>query len=131
MAIERTFAMVKPDGVQRGLIGKVIQRFEEKGVKLVALRMLTIDMDLASRHYAEHTQKPFFGELTGFITSGPVAAMVLEGDNAIDQVRTMMGETDPQKSPPGSIRGDFGLTLSKIQKNKRRMAVLIMMEMVI
>ena len=113
MAIERTFAMVKPDGVQRGLIGKVIQRFEDKGLKLVALKMLWIDQDLASRHYAEHVEKPFFRELTDFITSGPVAAMVLEGDNAIEQVRTMMGATDPQKSPPGSIRGDLGMILSK------------------
>jgi len=112
MATERTFVMVKPDGVQRGLIGKVIQRFEDKGLKLIALKMLWIDQDLASRHYAEHVEKPFFKELTDFITSGPVAAMVLEGDNAIEQVRTMMGATDPQKSPPGSIRGDFGMILS-------------------
>ena len=112
MAVQRTFAMVKPDGVQRGLVGKVITRFEEKGLKIVALKMLTINKKLASRHYAEHVKKPFFGELTDFITSGPVAAMVLEGDNAIEQVRTMMGATDPQKSPPGSIRGDFGMVLS-------------------
>jgi nucleoside-diphosphate kinase len=113
MAIERTFVMVKPDGVQRGLIGRVIQRFEDKGLKIVALRMLHIDEKLAGRHYEEHTEKPFFQELVDFITSGPVAAMVLEGDNAIAQVRTLMGATDPQKSPPGSIRGDFGMILSK------------------
>ncbi len=112
MAIQRTFVMVKPDGVQRGLAGKVITRFEEKGLKIVALKMLTINKQLAAKHYAEHVKKPFFKELSDFITSGPVAAMVLEGDDAVAQVRTMMGATDPRNSPPGSIRGDFGMVLS-------------------
>lgn len=113
MVSERTFLMVKPDGVQRGLIGKVITRLEERGLKIVAMRMLTIDEGLAKRHYQEHEGKPFFQPLVDFITSGPVAAMVLEGDDAIAQVRTMMGATDPKRSAPGTIRGDFGMYLSR------------------
>ncbi len=110
---ERTFVMVKPDGVQRGLIGEIISRFEERGLKLVGAKFMQIDDDLAAEHYAEHEDKPFFDDLTDFITSGPVMAMVLEGQDAVAQVRTMMGETDPAESAPGTIRGDFGLDLGR------------------
>ncbi|CCQ36878.1 nucleoside-diphosphate kinase [Natronomonas moolapensis 8.8.11] len=111
--VERTFVMVKPDGVQRGLIGDIVSRFEERGLKLVAGRFMRIDDELAREHYAEHVEKPFFEDLSGFITSGPVFAMVWEGQDAIAQVRTMMGETDPAESAPGTIRGDFGLDLGR------------------
>ena len=110
---ERTFVMVKPDGVQRGLIGEIVSRFEERGLKLVAGKFMRIDDDLAREHYAEHVEKPFFEDLSSFITSGPVFAMVWEGNNAIAQVRRMMGETDPAESAPGTIRGDFGLDLGR------------------
>ena len=110
---ERTFVMVKPDGVQRGLIGEIISRFEERGLKLVAGTFMQIDNELAEEHYAEHVDKPFFDDLSSFITSGPVFAMVWEGQDAIAQVRTMMGETDPAESAPGTIRGDFGLDLGR------------------
>ncbi len=110
---ERTFVMVKPDGVQRGLIGEIVSRFEERGLKLVAGKFMQIDDELAEEHYAEHVDKPFFDDLSSFITSGPVFAMVWEGQDAIAQVRTMMGETDPAESAPGTIRGDFGLDLGR------------------
>lgn len=110
---ERTFVMVKPDGVQRGLIGDIVSRFEERGLKLVAGKFMRIDDELAREHYAEHVDKPFFEDLSGFITSGPVFAMVWEGQDAVAQVRTMMGETDPAESAPGTIRGDFGLDLGR------------------
>jgi nucleoside-diphosphate kinase len=110
---ERTFVMVKPDGVQRGLVGKIISRFEERGLKLVGAKFMQIDQDLAEDHYGEHEDKPFFDDLVGFITSDPVMAMVWEGQDATRQVRSMVGETDPAESPPGSIRGDFGLDLGR------------------
>lgn len=113
MPIERTFVMVKPDGVQRGLIGNILTRFETRGLKIVAIRMLHIDRELASSHYAEHDGKPFFEKLVGFITSGPVVAMVIEGENAVSLVRNMMGTTNPQESDPGTIRGDYGLFMSR------------------
>ena len=112
MADERTFLMVKPDGVARGLIGEVISRFERKGLRLEKMRLLTIDEDLATRHYAEHTEKPFFGELVTFITSGPVVAMEWSGRSAISVARALMGPTDPVEAPPGTIRGDFGLAIT-------------------
>ena len=111
--MERTFVMVKPDGVQRGLIGETVSRFEDRGLKLVGAKLMQIDQELAEDHYAEHTDKPFFEDLTDFITAGPVFAMVWEGQDAIAQVRTMMGETDPAESAPGTIRGDFGLDLGR------------------
>ena len=111
--LERTFVMVKPDGVQRGLIGEIVSRFEERGLKLVGGKFMRIDDELAREHYAEHVDKPFFEDLSSFITSGPVFAMVWEGQDAIAQVRTMMGETDPAESAPGTIRGDFGLDLGR------------------
>jgi nucleoside-diphosphate kinase len=111
--MERTFVMVKPDGVQRGLIGEVLSRFEERGLKLVGAKFMQIDQALAEQHYAEHEDKPFFEGLTDFITSGPVLAMVWEGQDAIAQVRSMMGATDPAEAAPGTIRGDFGLDLGR------------------
>jgi nucleoside-diphosphate kinase len=112
-AMSRTFAMVKPDGVQRGLVGEIVSRFERRGVKLVAMKMLRISRELAERHYGEHKGKPFYEPLVGFITSGPVVAMVLEGENAVQVVRDMMGKTDPQKSAPGTIRADMGMSMSR------------------
>lgn len=106
---QRTLVLVKPDGVRRKLVGEVVRRLEQKTLDIVAMRMLTIDKDLASEHYAEHVEKPFFGELLEFITSGPVIAMAVEGDDAISVVRQMMGATDPKKATQGTIRGDYGL----------------------
>jgi len=111
--MERTFVMVKPDGVQRGLIGEIIARFEKKGIKLAALKLMQISPETAEQHYAEHKEKPFFKDLVSFITSGPVAAMVLEGDNVIAMVRGMMGATNPKESAPGTIRGDYAITIDK------------------
>jgi len=111
--MERTFAMVKPDGVQRGLVGEVISRFEKKGIKISAFKLMQITPELAEKHYAEHKERPFFADLVSFITSGPIAAMVLEGENVIPMVRTMMGATNPKDSAPGTIRGDFAMTIAK------------------
>jgi len=105
--------MVKPDGVQRGLIGEIVSRFEDRGLKLVGAKFMQIDRDLAEDHYGEHEGKPFFEGLVEFITSGPVFAMVWEGQDAVRQVRSMMGETDPAESAPGTIRGDLGLDLGR------------------
>jgi len=110
MSIERTFCLVKPDGVQRGLVGEIVQRFERKGLKLVALKMLHVDKDRAHRHYDVHKERPFFGELIDFITSGPSVAMVLEGQDAIRLSRGVIGATRPEDATPGSIRGDLALT---------------------
>ena len=109
----RTLVLVKPDGVRRGLIGEIVSRMEKKGLSIVALRMLRMDEALARRHYAVHEGKPFFNDLVDFITSGPVVAMLLEGEKAVDVVRTMMGDTDPKKSAPGTIRGDFGMDIGQ------------------
>ena len=111
--MNRTFAMVKPDGVQKGLVGEIISRFEKKALKMVALKIMKITPELAEKHYGEHKGKPFFSDLVNFITSGPVAAMVLEGENVIPTVRTMMGATNPQDAAPGTIRGDFALTIDE------------------
>ncbi len=113
MAIESTFIMVKPDGVRRGLVGEVISRFENKGLTLDKMRMLTIDDDLASRHYAEHVDKPFYGELAAFITSGPVVAMQWSGESAVVVARTLMGTTNPAEAAPGTIRGDLGAIITE------------------
>ncbi|MCL1595617.1 MAG: nucleoside-diphosphate kinase [Actinomycetia bacterium] len=112
MAVENTYVMVKPDGVARGLVGEVISRFEAKGLQLENLRMLTIDPDLAGRHYAEHTNKPFFGELVDFITSGPVVAMHWSGESAVSVARTLIGGTNPAEASPGTIRGDLGIVIT-------------------
>jgi nucleoside-diphosphate kinase len=108
---ERTFVMVKPDGVQRGLVGEVVSRLEDRGLTLVAAKLMRIDDELAHEHYAEHEGKPFFEGLVEFITSGPVLAMVWEGADATRQLRRMMGATDPAEAAPGTIRGDLGLDL--------------------
>jgi len=105
--------MVKPDGVRRGLVGEVISRLERKGMTLDKLRMLTIDDDLASRHYEEHVDKPFYGELAAFITSGPVVAMQWSGESAVVVARTLMGTTNPAEAAPGTIRGDFGMIITE------------------
>ena len=110
---EQTFLMVKPDGVQRGLVGNVISRMENKGLKVVALKMIHIDPALAARHYGEHKGKPFYEGLLDFITSSPVVAMVWEGDDAVEMARTMIGATDPRKAAPGSMRGDLAVFMGK------------------
>jgi nucleoside-diphosphate kinase len=112
MGFENTFAMVKPDGVARGLVGEVISRFERKGLRLERIRSLQIDEAMARLHYAEHTEKPFFGDLVDFITSGPVVAMEWSGESAVGVARTLMGTTDPKQAAPGTIRGDFGLVVT-------------------
>ena len=111
--MERTFVMVKPDGVRRRLAGEVIKRIEAKGYSIVEMKLFTIDEDLAKRHYAEHTEKPFFGELVSFITSGPVVAMVVEGEDAVKGSRQIMGATNPLEAVPGSIRGDFASVITE------------------
>jgi len=111
--IERTFVMVKPDGVQRGLVGEVVSRFEKRGIEICALKMMKIPKELAERHYGEHKGKSFYDSLVAFITSGPVVCMVLEGDNAVTAVRAMMGKTNPQDAPIGTIRGDLAMHMSK------------------
>ncbi|MEQ6377280.1 nucleoside-diphosphate kinase [Bacillaceae bacterium S4-13-58] len=111
--MERTFIMVKPDGVQRNVIGNIVSRFEQKGFKLSGGKLMQISKDLAKTHYGEHKERPFFGELVEFITSGPVFAMVWEGENVIKTARQMMGQTNPQEALPGTIRGDFGVTVGK------------------
>lgn len=113
MSLENTFIMVKPDGVARGLVGEVISRFERKGLKLEKIRGLTISEDLARTHYAEHVDKPFFADLVGFITSGPVVAMEWSGEEAISVCRSVMGATNPRDAAPGTIRGDFGLEVTE------------------
>lgn len=113
MAVEHTFVMVKPDGVERGLIGEVIGRFEGKGLTLENMRVLTIDEDLAGRHYAEHVEKPFFADLVSFITRGPIVAMEWVGESAVTVARTLMGVTNPTEALPGTIRGDFGLEITE------------------
>lgn len=110
--MERTFCMIKPEGVQRGLIGVILGRIERKGYRIVALKMLRLTPELAARHYAEHKGKPFYQGLINHITSGPVVAMVLEGPGVIAGLRQMMGVTDPKDAAPGTIRGDFAIDLS-------------------
>jgi nucleoside-diphosphate kinase len=111
--MEKTFLMVKPDGVQRGLIGEIVSRLEKKGFQLVGAKLMQVSKELAEQHYAEHKERPFFGELVDFITSGPVFAMVWQGENVIATARQMMGSTNPKDAQPGTIRGDFGLTVGK------------------
>jgi nucleoside-diphosphate kinase len=107
--MDRTLILVKPDAFERGLTGEVIARFERKGLKIVAMRHMTVDRPLAEEHYAEHLGKPFYEDLVGFITSGPLVAMVLEGYEAVTAARQVIGATNPLAAAPGSIRGDFGL----------------------
>ncbi|MFC3885972.1 nucleoside-diphosphate kinase [Bacillus songklensis] len=111
--MQRTFIMVKPDGVKRGLIGEIAKRFEQKGFTLLNAELMTIDRAKAESHYMEHQDKPFFGDLVDFITSGPVFAMVWEGENIIEVSRLMIGKTSPAEALPGTIRGDFACTKSE------------------
>jgi nucleoside-diphosphate kinase len=109
----RTLILIKPDAFQRALTGEILARFERKGLKLVAMKLMTMDRALAERHYAEHAGKPFFGELVEFITSGPLVALVLEGHEAVAAARQTIGATDPLEAAPGSIRGDFALEVGQ------------------
>lgn len=111
--MERTLVLVKPDGVQRGLIGEVINRLEQRGLKLVGMKLMEVDDALARQHYGEHVDRPFFGGLVEFITSAPVVAMAWEAENAVEAVRNTMGQTNPTSSPPGTIRGDLGLDIGR------------------
>ncbi len=113
MALERTFVLIKPDGVQRGLVGRIIARFERKGLKLVSAKTLWVSKDLAREYYAEHVGKDFFTGLVDYVTAGPSVAMVLEGEGAVATVRTMIGATDPAKAEQGTIRGDLGMNISR------------------
>ena len=111
--MERTFIMIKPDGVQRNLVGEVIRRFETKGFKLVGLKLLSVSKELAAKHYDVHKERPFFAGLVQFITSSPVVAMVWEGDGVVASARNLIGATNPLTSPPGTIRGDFGVSVGR------------------
>jgi len=111
--VQRTLVLVKPDGVKKGLTGEIISRLEKKGLKIAAMRMLQMDKALARKHYAVHDGKPFFAGLVDFITSGPIVAVVVEGDKSVEVVRKLMGETDPVKAAPGTIRGDYGLDIGE------------------
>jgi len=108
-AVDRTLILVKPDAFARGLTGEIVTRFERKGLKIAALRSMTVSRELAEHHYAEHAERPFFGELVSFITSGPIVAMVLEGPEAVTAARQVIGATNPLEAAPGSIRGDFAI----------------------
>ncbi|MDA1475322.1 nucleoside-diphosphate kinase [Bacillus changyiensis] len=111
--MEKTFVMIKPDGVQRQLIGEVLSRFERKGLQLIGAKLMKISEETAGKHYQEHKEKPFFGELVDFITSGPVFAMVWKGEDAISIARQLIGKTNPKEALPGTIRGDFGMIVGK------------------
>ena len=113
MAMERTYLMVKPDAVQRGLMGEIVSRLERKGLKPVAMKFTVIPREICETHYGEHKGKPFYGGLIDYITSGPVLAMVWEGDNAISVCRQMMGKTNPQDAAPGTIRGDYAVDMGR------------------
>jgi nucleoside-diphosphate kinase len=108
MVKQQTFIMIKPDGVQRGLIGEIISKFEKKGIKIIAMKMIHVSKKLAETHYGIHKEKPFFKPTVDYITSSPVVAMVLEAENAIEMIRSMMGKTNPQEAAMGTIRGDYG-----------------------
>lgn len=112
MERQRTFVLLKPDAIERRLVGELIRRLERKNLNLIAMKLMYVDKTLAERHYAEHREKPFFKELIGFITKGPVVTMVVEGPQAITVVRQMMGATNPFQATSGTIRGDFGLDLT-------------------
>ena len=109
--METTLILIKPDGVQRALIGEIISRIEQKGLKISGMKLMNVTEEIAGRHYEEHVDRPFFGSLVDFITSSPVVAMAVAGDNAVQVMRTIMGSTNPQEAAPGTIRGDFGMTI--------------------
>ncbi len=113
METERTLVLIKPDGVQRGLIGKIISRFEDKGLKIVAMKMLHLTKENAEEHYAQHKGKPFFDSLINYITSAPIVAMVVEGKNAVACIRKVVGATNPQEAEPGTIRFDFAMDIGR------------------
>jgi nucleoside-diphosphate kinase len=113
MAEEQTLVIAKPDAVRRGLVGEILGRLERKGLRIADLKLIHIDKDLAEEHYSEHRDKPFFGELVEFITSGDVVVARVEGEGAVGVVRTMMGPTDPAEAPPGTIRGDYGTVITE------------------
>tara|TARA_Y100001968_G_scaffold126023_1_gene114953 strand:+ start:674 stop:1132 length:459 start_codon:yes stop_codon:yes gene_type:complete len=113
MSVERTFLAIKPDGVQRGLVGEILARFERKGFKLIALKQLTPSLELAQKHYGVHKDRPFFSGLVEFITSGPVVAMVWEGDGVIAGARKLIGVTNPLEADPGTIRGDLAVNIGR------------------
>ena len=113
MSTERTLVLVKPDGVQRGLTGEIVRRLERTGLQIIGMKLMMISDDLASRHYAEHAEKPFYRGLVSFITSSPVVALALEGPSAISTIRKVMGVTDPADAAPGSIRGDLGIDMGR------------------
>jgi nucleoside-diphosphate kinase len=110
--VSRTLILVKPDAFERGLTGEVLTRFERKGLRPVAMKLMAVEEDLANRHYAEHTEKPFFGELISFITRGPLVALVLEGTDAVTAAREVIGATNPLEAAPGSIRGDLAIEVT-------------------
>jgi len=110
MPVERTLVLIKPDALRRGLVGAVLQRYEDRGLQLVAMEMRTIDADLSDQHYAEHVARDFYPPLRAFVTSGPLVALVLEGDEAIEVVRGINGATDGRKAAPGTVRGDYSLS---------------------
>jgi nucleoside-diphosphate kinase len=111
--MERTFVAIKPDGVQRGLVGEIIRRFEAKGFTLVGLKLMRVSKELAEKHYDVHRERPFFPSLVAFITSGPLVAMVWEGDGVVAAARKLIGATDPLNAEPGTIRGDFAISISR------------------
>jgi nucleoside-diphosphate kinase len=113
VAVERTLVLCKPDAVERGLVGEVVDRLERKGLRLVAMDLRVLDEAVAKAHYAEHEGKPFFADLVEFITSGPLVAICVEGQEAVTAVRTLMGPTNPVQAAPGSIRGDYGLDIGR------------------
>ena len=110
---DRTLILLKPDAVQRGLVGRIIARFEDRGMKIVGMKLMEMDLDIAKRHYAEHVEKPFFKGLSEFMMSRPIMAMGIEGKNVVDALRAMVGATDPQKAAPGTIRGDLAQDIGR------------------
>lgn len=124
--VQRTFVLLKPDAVLRGLVGEIISRFEKKGMKIVAMKMVYIDEEHAGKHYEEHKGKPFFDTLVGYLTSGPVVAMVIEGASAVEVVRKLVGPTEPASAPPGTIRGDYAhITFERADSTGRPVTNLI------
>lgn len=113
MAIQRTFVMIKPDGVRRKLVGEIISRFEKRGFEIVALKLVRMDRKTAEKLYEEHNGKPFFNDLINYVTSGPVVCMVIEGEEAVSVVRKMIGATNPKEALPGTIRGDYALSINE------------------
>ncbi|HEX6262968.1 MAG TPA: nucleoside-diphosphate kinase [Actinomycetota bacterium] len=113
MTTQETLVIAKPDAVRRRLVGEILRRIEDRGLRITGLRMMRIDQDLADRHYEEHRDKPFFGELVEFITSGPVVVARIEGEDAVAAVRELMGPTDPKDAPSGTIRGDYGEVITE------------------